>query len=163
MNVRTRFALAFAAVAITVAALVGLLSYTAAADRIENELDRTLQTATTALANGQNGVLEAPTPGPPGGPGRGRGDRFDEERQLVAQAVAPDGTPTLLGGRDVALPVTPATRALAAAGRAGDADVTEVEVGGETFRVMTTALSGGRGALQVGVDIGDTQRVLNGM
>src|SRR5689334_864624 len=49
----------------------------------------------------QNGVLDAPTPGPPGGPGRGRGDRFDEERQLVAQTVAPDGTPTLLGGRDV--------------------------------------------------------------
>jgi two-component system sensor histidine kinase MprB len=88
-------------------------------------------------------------------------DRFDEERQLVAQAVAPDGTPTLLGGR--ALPVSPATRALAAAGRAGDSDVTEVEVGGEAFRVMTTALSGGRGALQVGVDIEDTQRVLNGM
>jgi len=161
MNVRTRFALAFAAVAVTVAALVGVLSYTAAANRIENELDRTLQTATTALANGQDGVLDAPAPGPPGGPGRGRGDRFDEERQLVAQAVAPDGTPTLLGGR--ALPVSPATRALAAAGRAGDSDVTEVEVGGEAFRVMTTALSGGRGALQVGVDIEDTQRVLNGM
>jgi len=66
MNVRTRFALAFAAVAVTVAALVGVLSYTAAANRIENELDRTLQTATTALANGQDGVLDAPAPGPPG-------------------------------------------------------------------------------------------------
>jgi two-component system sensor histidine kinase MprB len=163
MNVRTRFALAFAAVAITVAALVGLLSYTAAADRIDNELDRTLQTATTALVNGQNGVLDAPTPGPPGGPGHGRGDRFDEERQLVAQVVAPDGTPTLLGGRDVALPVPPATRALAAAGPVGASDVTEVEIGGEAFRVMTTGLTDGRGALQVGVDIEDTQRVLRGM
>jgi two-component system sensor histidine kinase MprB len=163
VNVRTRFALAFAAVAITVAALVGLLSYTAAANRIENELDRTLQTATTALANGQSGVLDAPVPGPPGGPGHGRGDRFDEERQLVAQTVAPDGTPTLLGGRDVALPVSAATRALAAAGPAGSTDVTEVDIGGEPFRIMTTALTGGRGALQVGVDIENTQRVLNGM
>lgn len=163
MNVRTRFALAFAAVAVTVAALVGLLSYTAAADRIENELDRTLQTATTALANGQNDVLDTPAGGPPGGPGHRRGDRFDEQRQLVAQAVAPDGTPTLLGGRDVALPVPPPARALAAAGQPGDSDVTEIEIDGEAFRVMTTALSGGRGALQVGVDIEDTKRVLTGM
>jgi two-component system sensor histidine kinase MprB len=62
MNLRTRFALAFAAIAAVVAGLVGLLSYNAAADRITSELDRTLRTATTALENGQDGVLAAPAP-----------------------------------------------------------------------------------------------------
>ena len=57
MNLRTRFALAFAAIAAVVAGLVGLLSYKAAADRITSELDRTLRTATTALENGQDGVV----------------------------------------------------------------------------------------------------------
>jgi two-component system, OmpR family, sensor histidine kinase MprB len=163
MNLRTRFALAFAAVAAVVAGLVGLLSYNAAADRITNELDRTLQTATTALENGQDGVLAVPAPASPPGPSHERGDRFDEQRQLVAHAVAPDGTLTLLGGRNVALPVSDGARALATAGEAGATDISEVDMGVDTFRVMTTALGGTRGALQVGLDIDDTKRVLGGM
>ncbi len=163
MNLRTRFALAFAAVAAAVAGLVGLLSYNAAADRISNELDRTLQTATTALENGQNGVLSVPTPTGPPVPDRERGDRFDEQRQLVAHAVAPDGALSFLGGRDVALPLSEAARALAATGDAGATDISEVDAGGDTFRVMTTALGGTQGALQVGVDIDDSKRVLEGM
>ena len=163
MNLRTRFALAFAAVAAAVAGLVGLLSYNAAADRISNELDRTLQTSTTALQNGQNGVLSVPTPAGPPGPDRERGDRFDEQRQLVAHAVAPDGALSFLGGRDVALPLSAAARALAATGDAGATDISEVDAGGDTFRVMTTALGGTQGALQVGVDIDDSKRVLGGM
>jgi two-component system sensor histidine kinase MprB len=163
VNLRTRFALAFAAVAAAVAGLVGLLSYNAAADRITNELDRTLQTATTALENGQNGVLAVPTPPGPPGPTHESGDRFDEQRQLVAHAVAPDATLTFLGGRDVALPLSDAARALAAAGEVGASDISEETVGVDTFRVMTTALGGTRGALQVGVDIDDTKRVLGGM
>ncbi len=160
MNLRTRFALAFAAVAVAVAATVGLLSYNAAANRITNELDRTLQTATTALENGQDAVLAVPAPA---GEGPLHDDRFDEQRQLVAQAVAPDGTATLLGGRDVALPVSAATRVLAAAAAAGGTDISEVGVGPDAFRVLTTALGNHRGALQVGVDIDDTKRVLGGM
>jgi two-component system, OmpR family, sensor histidine kinase MprB len=163
MNLRTRFALAFAAVAVAVAGLVGLLSYNAAADRITNELDRTLQTATTALENGQDGVLAMPAPATPPGAGHDHGDRFDEQRQLVAHAVAPDGTATFLGGRDVGLPLSDTTRALAAAGEPGATDISEVEVGSDTFRVMTTARGSTRGALQVGVDIDDTKRVLGGM
>jgi two-component system sensor histidine kinase MprB len=166
MNLRTRFALAFAAIAAAVAGLVGVLSYNAAADRITNELDRTLQTATTALISGQDGVLSVPAPTGPSGGGHGDrlgGDRLGEERQLVAQAVASTGTATRLGGRDVALQVDDTARALAAPSQAGGTGVTEVEAGGDTFRVLTTALGGTRGALQVGVNIDDTHRVLGGM
>jgi two-component system, OmpR family, sensor histidine kinase MprB len=161
MNLRTRFALAFAAVAVVVAGLVGVLSYNAAAERIYNELDRTLQTATTALISGQDGVLSVPAAVPP--PDRGRAERLGEQRQLVAQAITPGGTTTPLGGRDVALPLDDGARALAATSEAGGTEVTEVDADGDTFRVLTTALGGTRGALQVGVDIDDTKRVLGGM
>ncbi|MBV9922288.1 MAG: HAMP domain-containing histidine kinase [Pseudonocardia sp.] len=163
MNLRTRFALAFAAVAAAVAGSVGLLSYHAAADRITSELDRTLQTATTALENGQDGVLAVPAPATPSEGGHQHGDRFDEQRQLVAQSVTPQGIAAPLGSRDVALPISAATRALAASADAGTTEIDEVEVGGDTFRVLTTSLGTDRGALQVGVDIEDTERVLGGM
>lgn len=161
MNLRTRFALAFAAIAAAVAALVGVLSYNAAADRITNELDRTLQTATTALISGRDDVLLIPDAAT--SPGDEHGDRFDEQRQLVAQVVTPPGTPSFLGGRNVVLPVDDAARTLAGAGQASGTEVTEVDAGGDNFRVLTTALGGTRGALQVGVEIDDTKRVLGGM
>jgi two-component system sensor histidine kinase MprB len=164
MSLRSRFALAFALVAAVVAVLVGVLSYNAAANRITSEIDRTLQSATASLLSGQSDVL-APVPGitPDGGRGGGRGDPYRDQRQLVAQVVAPDGTVAFLGGRAVTLPVTDAVRALAASGTSGAADISEVDVGPDTFRVLTTALSGSRGALQVAVDVDDVNRVLTGM
>ncbi len=171
MSLRSRFAFAFALVAAVVAALVGVLSYNAAAERITAETDRTLQSAAAALLDGQSQVL-APVPGttPDGGPGGGPGDGHDgggdgeyrDQRQLTAQVVTADGTVSFVGGRAVRLPVTDTARALAASGASGRVDVAEVGVGPDTFRVLTTALEGGR-ALQVAVDVDDTHRVLAGM
>ena len=48
------------------------------------------------------------------------------------------------------LPVSDVARALAASGAPGRRDTAEVVVGRDTYRVLTTALGGGRGALQVG-------------
>ena len=96
MSLRTRFALSFAVVGAVVAVLVGVLSYRAASDRITAEIDRTLSSVTAALVDGQTSVLDS---APPGGPrDRGRGGRGDGP-ELVAQAVAVDGTVTPLGGR----------------------------------------------------------------
>jgi two-component system sensor histidine kinase MprB len=67
-NLRTRFALAFAVVAFVVAAMVGLLSYHAAADRIYQEVDASLRSTATAIDNGQTTGLAAPAL-----PDRGRG------------------------------------------------------------------------------------------
>ena len=78
MSLRSRFALAFALVAAVVAGLVGLLSYHAAADRIQSETDRSLQTATTALLAGNDGALSTPAP-------NGRDER-EREREPGAQA-----------------------------------------------------------------------------
>ncbi|MFH0177333.1 ATP-binding protein [Streptomyces cacaoi] len=52
MSLRSRFALAFAAVGAAVAVTVGALSYLAASDRVFAEVDRTLRSTTVALTRG---------------------------------------------------------------------------------------------------------------
>jgi len=167
MSLRTRFALSFAAVGAVVAVLVGVLSYHAASDRITAEIDRTLRSATVALALDQDRALalsDAVTQGPdlfPGPDLPGPGD--EAEREVIVQSVAPDGTATHLGGPAAALPVSDAARALAAFGEPGESLTTEVDVGRATYRRLTTALGGDRGALQVAVQVDQTHYVLGGM
>lgn len=86
MSLRSRFALAFAAVGAVVAALVGVLSYQAASDRVLAEIDRTLRSGTVALAHAQaeelalsDAVAQGPDlfragPARPGGRGRAAAD-----------------------------------------------------------------------------------------
>lgn len=169
MTLRTRFALAFAAIGAVVALLVGALSYRAASDRVVAEIDRTLRSATVALAHaeergGQPLVSEVIAQVPELYPRPDRPGPGDEpERRMVLQTVAVDGTATRLGGPGVPLPVSDTGRTLAASGRAGDTDIAEVVVAGRTYRRLTTALGGNRGALQVAVRIDETRRVLGGM
>ncbi|WP_327319997.1 sensor histidine kinase [Streptomyces sp. NBC_01235] len=169
MTLRSRFALAFAAIGAVVAVLVGALSYRAASDRVLAEIDRTLRSATVALAHAQEQgqqplssevIAQAPELFP--GPDRpGPGD--EPERRLILQAVAVDGSATRVGGPPVTLPVSDAGRNLAASGEAGDTDIAEVVVAGRTYRRLTTALGENRGALQVAVQIDQTRHVLGGM
>lgn len=164
MSLRSRFALAFALVSAVVAGLVGVLSYQAAADRIGQEIDRTLSSATTSVAAGETGVLTAAVPPlRDDGRGPGRGGEPGGARALVGWAVAADGTTTFLGGRPVQLPVSDAVRTLAASGPEGSTDSTQFTVDRGTYRVLTTALGDGRGALQVAADVDDSERVLHGM
>ena len=169
MSLRARFALAFALVSLVVAGVMGLLSYHAAAERITQANDTTLTAATAALAENQTGVL-ASTPPPPGddggaglGPPRNERDGTGRFQLLVGRRIAPDGSVTVLGGRPVPLPVTDAARSLAAAPAAGRTDTTEISEGRSDYRVLTTSLGGGSGALQVAMDVDLSHRVLQGM
>jgi two-component system sensor histidine kinase MprB len=166
MSLRSRFALAFALVAAVVAGLVGVLSYRAAEERIFAEVDQSLRSVTVALANGQDQVL-APTPSDSDEPDHheheGPGGAGEAGVRMVAQAVAPDGTPRHVGGRPVVLPVSDSTRALAANGTFGATSTSEVRVGRTVYRELSTALGAGRGALQVALDVDQTHRVLTGM
>jgi two-component system, OmpR family, sensor histidine kinase MprB len=163
MSLRARFALAFALVGAIVAGMVGALSYHAAAERVTAEIDRTLGSVTTALANGQNDVLGY------AGPDHRSDRRADDDGdgdgglQLVAQSVTPDGQAIPLGGRPVTLPVSDDVRTLAASAVGGQTLTTEIVVGRDSYRELVTALGNGRGALQVAVDIDQTRRVLGGM
>ena len=153
-NLRTRFALAFATVAFVVAALVGLLSYHAASERIYQEIDASLRSAAAAVDNGETTGLAAPAL-----PDRGRGR--GQTRQVTAQSVAADGTVTPLGTSGVVLPVTGTTLAIAT-GSTGRSDAVETDVDGESYRILTVPRSGG-GALQVAVEVEDVEHVLGGM
>ena len=170
MSLRSRFALAFALVGAVVALLVGVLSYHAASERIYTEIDRSLGTTTTALAGGDTGVLASTAPGPPerGGPPGPKGDDAEgygrgPGRSLVGISLSADGSATFLGGRPVTLPVTEADRALTTTRTAGLTYTTEVTLGRDVYRVLTTARGDGAGALQVATDVDDVQRVLHGM
>jgi two-component system sensor histidine kinase MprB len=154
-NLRTRFALAFAAVAVIVAATVGLLSFHAASERIYQEIDTSLQSAVTAVSSGQTDLLTAPA-------ASGRGPRRGGPRPMVAQILAADGTATPIGPSNLRLPVTAAAQQVAAGGTAGRMDVAEGEIEGESFRVLTVTRPEG-GALQVAVDVEDTEHVLEDM
>ncbi|MEU0844482.1 HAMP domain-containing sensor histidine kinase [Streptomyces sp. NPDC005962] len=167
MSLRARLALAFAVVGAVVAALVGLASYRAASDRIFAEIDRSLRSATVTAAQTPDqapAVSGAVTPGPDLFPGPDRpGPGDEEEWRPVVRAVDRDGTSSRLGGPHVPLPVSDTHRALAASGVYGQSQTTEVVVDGLTYRQLTTALGGGRGALQVAVQVDQTHYVLGGM
>ena len=86
-NLRTRFALAFATVAAVVAATVGLLSYNAAAERIYQEIDASLQSAATAACCGAS-VSCRRTPATAWGVSR-RHDRRHGSDDRIAAALGP--------------------------------------------------------------------------
>ncbi|WIY00744.1 ATP-binding protein [Amycolatopsis mongoliensis] len=158
MNLRSKLAIAFAGVGAAAAILVGLFSYQAASERINAELDRSLLTTSAEVAAGATQVL-APSPvtrGPDD-------DDHDEAQPMVAQAIAPDGTVRHVGGRPIRLAVDDADRALAATGAFGDRRYDDFTVQPDDYRVITVALGGGGGALQLGIDVDESRHVLGGL
>lgn len=155
MNLRSKLAIAFAGVGAAAAILVGVLSYQAASQRIDAELDRSLLTTSAEIAAGATQVL-APSPvtrGPDD-------DDHDEAQPMVAQAIAPDGGVRAIGGRPVRLDVGDDDRALAATGALGDHRYWNFTAGRDDYRAITVALGPGRGAVQLGIDVDESRHVL---
>ena len=158
MNLRSKLAIAFAGVGAAAAILVGVFSYQAASQRISAELDRSLLTTSAEVAAGATQVL-APSPvtrGPDD-------DDHDEAQPMVAQAITPDGAVRPVGGRPVHLAVNDDDRALAATGSFGDRRYQDLTVPPDDYRVITVALGGGRGALQLGIDVDESRNVLSAL
>jgi len=158
MNLQTKLAVAFAAVGAVVAILVGVLSYATASDRIGDERDRTLLTTSAEISAGALEVL-APNPLIPDH----GDDDHDENQPMVAQLIARNGTVTLVGGRRVRLPVGAQDLALAAFGKPGDQRYYDFAMKPDDYRVLTVTLDGGRGALQLGIDVDETRHVLHSL
>jgi two-component system sensor histidine kinase MprB len=156
MNLRSKLAVAFAGVGAATSILVGLFSYETASARISEELDRSLLTSSAEVAAGATQVL-APSPitdGP---------STVDHHRAqpMVAQAIGADGSVRPIGGRAVRLPVNDADRALAATGGTGDRSYEDLTVGPDDYRVITVARGAGLGAVQLGVDVDESNHVLS--
>lgn len=154
MNLGTRLAITFAAVAALVAGVVGVLAFRSAVERVTDEVNRGLATASAAVIDGHHGVLDDPV---------GDGGAAGRPPALVAQRVGPDGGVTPLGGRAVVLPVGDADRALAAGAERGATSTAEVIVRHDTYRVLTTSLGNGGGAVQVAIDVNESRQVMSGM
>ncbi len=163
MTLRRTFVVIFAAVAVAVAALVGILSYDVTARNLNIQLDQSLATAATALQGSATLPLPAaqPSSDPRSGPqGDDHGHGHAGQSLLLvqnAQRLAPDGTVTvLLGGQ---LPVDATDRELAATNQSGVNRYGVEAVGDTTYRVLTQTVGTG-GAVMVARDLDETDHVL---
>lgn len=138
MSLRSRLALAFAILATAVAALMGILGYTATTNQLERSADQAL--------------LQAPRDRPghdrDGGPGT--------DAQVL---IASDGAVVSTEG-DVELPVTEQDRQAAASARPVAYSRTQT-VNGTPYRIVTIAPGNSQGALLVGRDFSESTAVLN--
>jgi two-component system sensor histidine kinase MprB len=138
MSLRTRLALIFAALATVVAALMGVLGYTATTNQLEREIDQSL------LAQ------------------RGRPDRDGRgpEEDRVSTLIAPDGQ--VLESSGVQLPVTEADLE-AAAGSQPTVLARTQNVDGTPYRIVTVSPGNGQGALLLARDWSRSASVLRGL
>jgi two-component system sensor histidine kinase MprB len=159
LTLRRKFVIAFAAVAVLVAALVGFISFSVTRHGLDEEINRSLISAATTLAAGGTVSITTPaTQGPPGGGGR-RGGQNDGIIQ-AAQTVHPDGSVTVIVGAQI--PVDPQTAQLTSA--AGGVDVFRtVDLNGHRYRVLSQALGPGQGVIEVARDLNDTDGVLTSL
>ncbi|WP_193241697.1 sensor histidine kinase [Streptomyces phaeolivaceus] len=157
-SLRATFTVSFVAVACVVTVLVGILSYSAAARLVR--VDE--QTVFAEVVRDLRELVEQDplTPedfatGDTGGP---RDDLIRSGRTDV-QVLGPNGE--ILDKGAPGLPVREADRRTADAALAGvTVEHGEVEVGSDRYRVVTVALGGGRGAVQVAQEFSDTEDLL---
>lgn len=154
MTLRLKLVLALVALSATATAAIGLVSYRTTASQLTTQIDRSLQATTDELRDGPPGRGDWDRPGLP------RPRSFRAEGDVVVQLVAPDGD--AIGTSDIELPVDRVDRRLAAAQRPL-AVARDVEVDGESFRMLTTADGDGEGAVQAARSLAETERVLTGL
>lgn len=139
MSLRSRLALAFAVLATAVAALMGLLGYTATTNQLERAADQ-------ALLQDRGG---RPDP-----------DHDSDRRGAQAQVLLSATGAVLQTQGPVQLPVTSQDRQ-AAASAAPVAYSRTQNVNGTPYRIVTVSPGGSQGAMMVGRDFSESASVLN--
>ncbi|MCU0296184.1 MAG: HAMP domain-containing histidine kinase [Candidatus Nanopelagicales bacterium] len=138
MSLRTRLALAFAVMAVAVAALMGVIGYSATANQLERSVDQ-------SLLNMGGRMMDGP------------GDR-DRDRDNIATVLSADGQVVQSVG-EVQIPVTDADREAAASTRSYASARTQT-IDGQPYRVVTVSAGDGRGALLMARDWSESAAVL---
>lgn len=141
MSLRTRLALSFAAIATLVAALMGVLGYTATTNQLEREIDRSLLTSQGFRPDHE--------------------DRGGPEGPDAATLLSATGQVLRTEG-DVQLPVTDRDRAVAAAQQSVVVTRTQ-SVNGTPYRIATVSPGDGRGAVMLARDWSESAGVLRGL
>lgn len=160
MTLRTKLVLALVAVSVLSTVAIGAWAWTASADQLRDEVDRSLERATAELAGplGRELFDDHDEPGRPSGgdPFRRRPPGLD---QVVVQLIDPDGE-VVASTSQVVLPVDEVDLVLASAERPAETQARDVEVDGETYRVVTVSAGDGRGAAQLARSLAEVERVL---
>ena len=166
-TIRRRIVAALVAVALGVAALLGISSFESTERLLRAEIDRSLASAASTLsaggtvaaiiAEGRSDGRGQPDGGNGGPSGRGGGQ---EGIVQSAQTIAADGTVTVLTG--VQLPVSADSAALSG-DNAGTQQVDTVTVDGTEYRVLAVSLGDQRGVIQVARDLTITEAVLSNL
>lgn len=166
MSLRAKLVLALVLLSATATLAIGVWSYAATAARLEAEVDRSLDDAVSGLTeqyardpfdldhDGRTGRR----PPPSGGETVFGGERPRSFEQILSQAVSAGGQ--VSSGTATALPVDADDLAVAAATTPGVTSRHDVVVDGEQYRMLTTSLGNGQGAVQVARSVAETDRVL---
>jgi two-component system sensor histidine kinase MprB len=161
VGLRVRFSVAFAGVAALVAVLVGGLGYDAAANLIRHDRASDFtQSLSTLVAAAEQSPLN-PSDFLPSNQNHDQlEDRLTQSGDIGIQVLGPGGVVVEEGVPDP-LPVGISDRELASGKTAGKIhDVTE-DTGGDRYRVVTVALGGGRGAVQLSERLSATDDLLD--
>ena len=167
MSLRTRIAAA-AGLAVALAVIVAAVAvYLGVRGELRGEVDESLRDSTESVLDrgGALGQGEGGGPGPPqnggppfGLPREGRPQPFGGQEAFL-QLVLPSGRVVGRPNAGEELPVD--SRALEIARSGEGEDLTDLTAGGVHVRVLTTALPGGRGALQVARPVDEIDRQLD--
>lgn len=164
MTLRRRLVIAFGGLVTVAVILVGGITYSATVSTLNEEVDRSLVSAAITVAAGGTVATDGTgtTAKDRDGPGPGRDGDGDSAGATVStvQTVAFGGATAHVSGTQVTLPVDDRGLQLASRGSAGQGQFSEATVDGVDYRIYTLALGEGRGAVQVGRDLGGTMRVL---
>ncbi|MEV7026961.1 two-component sensor histidine kinase, partial [Kitasatospora sp. NPDC093558] len=155
-GLRSTLSLAFAALAVLVAVLIGALGYHAAARLIRD--DEKSDFATALQSVGSQVGRQTLYPGDFNGP-TGLNEQLLRPIRVTAQALDAGGA-VLPGAAHVALPGAPEDQDLARASASARTVIGVRHLGDETYRVGVVSLGGGRGAVQVVQETGDVEDLL---
>ena len=151
MSLRLKLVLALVALSAVATAAIGVFSYRTTADQLLQQIDRSLLEAAARVPGGADR--------PPGRPGPDERLRFRGEADVVVQFVTPAGAAVPVQGSS--LPVEAVDRRIAAG--SARSIIRDVEVGAEPYRMLTTGIEGGGGAVQTARSLSEVERVLAGL
>jgi two-component system sensor histidine kinase MprB len=160
MNLRTKFALAFAVVAGLAITAAMVLSFDAVASLLKVNTEQTYRALIDSVdTEARRRELAPPDFASPADP-TGVAARVVNSRQVLAQVLDGDGRVGVADEEQPPIPVDGTDRALAADPTPGVQAEREFTVAGERFQLVTVALGGGRGAVQFAQRASETDRLL---
>jgi two-component system sensor histidine kinase MprB len=161
MTLRAKLVLTLVLLSATATVTVGVWSYLATRDRLEAEVDASLEAAVAEVHRRPPFQRpDVPGDGPFGGGAPGGPGTLPRFEQVLLQILDEDGEVVIAPDAGT-LPVDDAARAVAA-GTSGAWAWSEVDLDDETYRQAVAPVEGG-GAVQVARSLAETQRLLDSL